>query len=368
MKFRRKQPIWLLGSNGGNDLPAPGNIGGSQTSDTTSSITWTYPVGVSRDGFKVERSDNGGPFVQIGTTTNLFYNDTGLTPNTFYSYRVRAYKAAANSPYSITANIQTFYAEAWDYLSYAGFSYNTNEAAASNVAIGFLVDNGTWDKIYSINFVSPDGDETQALVDAKRLTQFINNGAEFYYSGFHVFGGTNYIGTDFVFGGVINPLNWSWSVVLVSDQKDDVDLFGTNDTGTPSYLNLKVTSSNTLLAIADSNPGNVLASSQAQDLGNYRFLTFGSIHDISEGALFLEYPDNGYVPDVLSPTAPAFIAHGAPYIGTINVDGGPSASGMSGYYIFSCVMGAIGADPIIDVDIYNVRTAYEIYNQYYGRT
>ena len=73
----------------------PSNLTATATGLTTVTVAWTTSsdnVGVA--GYKVFR---GG--VQIGTVNspNVNYMDTGLTPNTLYSYTVLAYDAAGNS-------------------------------------------------------------------------------------------------------------------------------------------------------------------------------------------------------------------------------------------------------------------------------
>lgn len=68
----------------------------------------TDNVGVT--GYKVERCQSAGcsNFAQIATPTTTTYNDTGLTPSTSYSYRVRATDAAGNlSNYSGTMSATT---------------------------------------------------------------------------------------------------------------------------------------------------------------------------------------------------------------------------------------------------------------------
>jgi chitodextrinase len=68
----------------------------------------TDNVGVT--GYLIERCPGVActVFAQIATVTGTTYNDTGLAPNTSYSYRVRATDAAGNlSPYSNVASVTT---------------------------------------------------------------------------------------------------------------------------------------------------------------------------------------------------------------------------------------------------------------------
>lgn len=60
-------------------------------------------------GFKIERKKSGGSYAQIaevdeGTTS---YTNSGLSDNTEYYYRVRAYNSEGDSPYSNTASATT---------------------------------------------------------------------------------------------------------------------------------------------------------------------------------------------------------------------------------------------------------------------
>ncbi|MBA2301071.1 MAG: fibronectin type III domain-containing protein, partial [Acidobacteria bacterium] len=60
-------------------------------------------------GFRVEQSTNGTTFVQVATVAAgvTTYRHNGLTPNTLYFYRVRAYNAAGNSAYSNVVQVTT---------------------------------------------------------------------------------------------------------------------------------------------------------------------------------------------------------------------------------------------------------------------
>jgi hypothetical protein len=70
-------------------------------SSSAVNLTWVDKSN-NEDGFKIERKEQGGGFTQITTVVAnvTTYTDTGLTSNTRYTYRVRAYNSGGNSPYS----------------------------------------------------------------------------------------------------------------------------------------------------------------------------------------------------------------------------------------------------------------------------
>lgn len=90
---------------------APTNLVAAAASATQINLSWTAStdnVGVT--GYFVERCQGVGcsNFSQIATPAGTSFNDTGLTPSTSYSYRVRATDAAGNlSGYSNTATATT---------------------------------------------------------------------------------------------------------------------------------------------------------------------------------------------------------------------------------------------------------------------
>ena len=73
-------------------------------SGTQISLTWPAATdNVAVTGYRVERCAGVGctTFAQVGAPSTTTFNDSGLTPTTSYSYRVRATDAAANlGPYS----------------------------------------------------------------------------------------------------------------------------------------------------------------------------------------------------------------------------------------------------------------------------
>ncbi len=64
---------------------------------------------INETGFKIERSINGGTWMQINTLSanQTSYLDTELTCNMNYAYRVRAYNLSGDSGYSNTLNSST---------------------------------------------------------------------------------------------------------------------------------------------------------------------------------------------------------------------------------------------------------------------
>ena len=81
-----------------------------KNSSSQISLTWV-DNSTTEDGFNVQRCSGAGctNFTEIATVgANVTaYVDTGLAPNTFYRYRVRAYSGALNSAYSNIVRAKT---------------------------------------------------------------------------------------------------------------------------------------------------------------------------------------------------------------------------------------------------------------------
>ncbi len=97
------------GFTGNTVISAPTNLTATAVSSSQINLSWTDNSN-DETGFKIERKTGAsGTYSQIATVgANVTtYSDTGLTSNTTYYYRVRAYNAAGESGYSNEANATT---------------------------------------------------------------------------------------------------------------------------------------------------------------------------------------------------------------------------------------------------------------------
>ncbi|NQU77734.1 fibronectin type III domain-containing protein [Candidatus Falkowbacteria bacterium] len=99
---------------GGPSLPAPSNFDATTVSNSEIDLTW-QDNSDNEDGFKIERGLDGQSFSQIDTVSAnvTSYEDTGLSDETTYYYRVRAYKRknkkhTIHSDYSNTTSTTTY--------------------------------------------------------------------------------------------------------------------------------------------------------------------------------------------------------------------------------------------------------------------
>jgi len=82
-------------------LSAPTNLSAQTVNDTQILLTWQDNSKIE-DGFRIERKEEGGSYVQIaevGVNVTSF-DDSGLTYGNIYYYRVRAYRLQIESVYS----------------------------------------------------------------------------------------------------------------------------------------------------------------------------------------------------------------------------------------------------------------------------
>ena len=93
-----------------NPPSAPSALTAAGVSRSAIRLNWSHS-GLTENGFKVERSKDGGrTFAQIGTTgaNQLSYTDGVLSAGSTYRYRVRAFNLGGNSAYSNIATGTTF--------------------------------------------------------------------------------------------------------------------------------------------------------------------------------------------------------------------------------------------------------------------
>ena len=92
-------------------LTAPSGLTATAVSRTQINLSWVDNSG-NETGFKIERCKNASctnyvEISQVGANVTIFA-DTGLTKNTTYRYRVRAFNASGNSAYSNAVSARTF--------------------------------------------------------------------------------------------------------------------------------------------------------------------------------------------------------------------------------------------------------------------
>ncbi|MDD4403134.1 MAG: fibronectin type III domain-containing protein, partial [Desulfitobacteriaceae bacterium] len=87
---------------------APEKLEASSLSTSKIKLTWSDRSN-DEDGFEIERKKSGGSYSQIATVSRNIttYTNSGLSDDTRYYYRVRAYNDAGNSTYSNEASATT---------------------------------------------------------------------------------------------------------------------------------------------------------------------------------------------------------------------------------------------------------------------
>jgi poly(hydroxyalkanoate) depolymerase family esterase len=90
-------------------LAAPSNLTASATSSTTVSLSWTDNT-TTEEGFRLERATSGSNnFTQIASlaANTTSFTNSGLSAETSYTYRIRAFSGSTNSAYSNQASVTT---------------------------------------------------------------------------------------------------------------------------------------------------------------------------------------------------------------------------------------------------------------------
>ena len=95
------------GPSGPTALVAPTGASVAALSPTSVRVTWNAVTDAG--AYEVERAPGttGGTFTQVGVVTALTFDNTGLTAETDYRFRVRAVRSGENGPYTAELAVRT---------------------------------------------------------------------------------------------------------------------------------------------------------------------------------------------------------------------------------------------------------------------
>jgi titin len=198
-------------------------------------LTWTDNSS-NETGFRIERSNDGVSYTEIQTVSAgvTSFQNTGLTPNTQYFYRVRAYNAAGNSTYSNIVNATTLVS-----LPAAPTALNATVISSQQINLTW-VDNSTNEDGFKIER-SIDGTTYSEIQDvASGSTTFQNIGldpATQYYYRIRAYNGAGYSAYSNVVNATTQPsaINapGALSAAVVSSQQINLSWAdnSTNETG-----------------------------------------------------------------------------------------------------------------------------------------
>jgi hypothetical protein len=93
------------GTEPNDEVTAPTGVTATAVSPVAARVTWTAVSGAT--GYVLERAEGatGGTFAFVATPTGTTYDDTGLTPETTYRYRVKTISGSQNSNFSSEASV-----------------------------------------------------------------------------------------------------------------------------------------------------------------------------------------------------------------------------------------------------------------------
>ena len=170
--------------------PTPTNLTATAASSKQINLSWIDNA-TTETNYYVERSPNGSSSWTVIATLGAnvtSYQNTGLSQNTTYYYRVRCKAGSTYSSYSNTANAKTATLAAPTALS-------ATVASASQINLSWT-DNTTYETNYSVER-SPNGSKSWTVIATlgANVTTYTNTGLAVgttYYYRVRAYDGTNY--------------------------------------------------------------------------------------------------------------------------------------------------------------------------------
>jgi titin len=170
-------------------LNAPSGLTSTATGATKIQLTWTDNSN-DETGFQIERKTGSGNYAYVASVgaSVTTYSNTGLTQNTEYFYRVRAYNGSNYSPYSNEANATTQTLGAPTNLSVSAVSY-------TQVTLTWTDNSSDETYFYIERKIGSTGTYSQIGSVGANVTTYTNTGltqgTEYYYR-VRAASGTNY--------------------------------------------------------------------------------------------------------------------------------------------------------------------------------
>jgi titin len=127
------------------DIPhSPSDLEAKAVSSSKVELTWDDNSN-NETGFKIERKKSGGSYKQITTVgrNDTNYTNTGLSSDTKYYYRVRAYNRSGNSSYAREISVTTLGVETIIRLVIGNTTYYVNNVPKRMDAAPIILDSKT---------------------------------------------------------------------------------------------------------------------------------------------------------------------------------------------------------------------------------
>ena len=299
-------------SNGDTTPPtSPSGLGANATSTSSITVTWTAStdnVGVT--GYIVERCQGSGcsNFTQVGTPTASPFVDSGLTPNTFYNYHVRARDAANNlsgwsnvvgattqagtpaPAFTLTANPTTITSGQSSTLTWSAVTNATSCTATGGTFTGSKATSGGTQSVsptstttFTLSCTGTGGTTNRtATVTVTNPNELIidNTDATTAQSGSWTSSTAypGYYGSDYFYSSTTNGEWFEWNTSSLTAGTYEVYARWPAATGRPTDVIYRITHSGTTDTVGPVNQE--VNGSQWNLLGTYAFGTTGSVRVI----------------------------------------------------------------------------------------